>query len=147
VAKRAKIQGIPTNKALNPTLIRGWLDSRAQDQRQLRKTDGALHEKRQRKARHEPRPCLMDRKVALQQVCERPIVLHGLGESCRWALLSNEKPSTALCGARSFFVGYRTILHQEMIPICRFLFNTLILHNCISKIYTETSIILLIKSY
>ena len=102
-AKRAKIKGIPTHKALNATLIRGRLGPPAQDQRQLRKTDGALHKKRQRKSRHELESCLMDREMLLQQVCERPIVLHGPGESCRWVFLSNELPSTALCWARSFF--------------------------------------------
>jgi len=61
--KRAKVQGISAHKALNATLIRGWLAPPAQDQRQLGKTGGALHEERQRKSRHEHRPYLMDRKV------------------------------------------------------------------------------------
>ena len=61
--KRAKVKGIPAHKALNATLIRGRLGPPAQDQRQLWKTDGALHKERQRKARYKLEPCLVDRKV------------------------------------------------------------------------------------
>jgi len=46
-------------------------------------------------------------QILAQQVCGRPIGLHGSGESYRWVLLSNEMPSKALCRARSFFGGYR----------------------------------------
>jgi len=62
-AKRSKIKGMPAHKALNAPLVRGWLGPPAQDQRQLRKTDGALHEERQRKSRHELEPCLVDREM------------------------------------------------------------------------------------